>query len=63
MFQIIGGKRAAIRSAGRGRDRDRQLLLDSRLSSIAVAFGSPGIVELSLAIGPLAPSAAVEERS
>jgi hypothetical protein len=61
MFQIIGGKRAAIRSAGRGRGRDRQLLLDSRLSSIAVAFGCLGIVELSLWIGPLARTAAVEE--
>jgi len=63
MFQIIRDKRAASRSAGRGGARDRHLLLASGLSSIALAFGCPGIVERSRWIGPLAPTAAVEERS
>jgi hypothetical protein len=61
MFQIIGGKNAAIRSAGRGRDHDRRLLVNSRLNSIAVAFGCPGIGGLCLWVGPLAGRAAVEE--
>jgi hypothetical protein len=61
MFQIIGRKRTASRSGGRDRDHGRQLLLRSRLSCIAVTFGCPGIVALSLSTDPLAPPPAVEE--
>jgi hypothetical protein len=60
MFQIIGRKRAVIRSPRPGPDHSHRLRL-TRLSSIAVAFGCPGIVELSLSIGALVPPVAGTE--
>jgi hypothetical protein len=54
MFQTIEGKRDPVVPEGGHHGHGGQPVLASRLSRIAAAFGCPGIVELSLWIGPLA---------